>query len=150
MKILAILNNLNSNKTNRKADMTSFGGKNNKFNPSFDGKSISYHSENTRYYGSDGVMNVVIDDYHHVKSYDRRFDARSSVYYYLGLHSGAADAIQRHPDLPKNHKIESCYSYNDANQKPARLYIADPGEKITNSIREDHAIVVHNYDRKRY
>ncbi len=149
MKILAILNNLN--KTNRRADLTSFGGNNNKFNPSFDGRTLEYHSENTRYYGSDGRMNVVIDDYHHARSEEFSYGLMGgSISYYNALHYGAESALRNHPDLPKKHKIEKCYSYFDANTKPARLYIADPGERITDSIREDHAIVVHNYDRKRY
>lgn len=150
MKILAILNSLNQNKVNRKADMTSFGGNNNKFNPSFDGRSFSYHSENTVYYGSNGKMDVVIDDYHRTRAYDCHYDLRGSHYYYQALHYGAEKAIKNHPDLPKNHRVETCYSYNNPQAKPNRIYIADPGERITDSIREDHAIVVHNFDRKRY
>ena len=144
MKILAILNNLNQAKANRRTDMTSFGGNNNKFNPSFDGRSIGFHIENTVYYGSNGKMDLVIDDYHQVTKRDCYFSCPGQHRY---EYYAAESAIKDHPDCPKNYKIESTYQYK---AKPHRIYITDPGERITDIIREDHAIIVHNLDRRRY
>jgi len=148
MKISALLNGFNYKKVaNIKTDVTSFGGNNCKSKPSFDGRSVGYHSEGSDYYGSEGSMKVVIDDYHHVKSDNHRYSLMLSEYYYLALHSGAEEALRNHPDLPKKYKIESCYSFNNP-RKPERIYFADPGERITEDIRDSHAIVVHNFDKK--
>lgn len=146
MKILAILNSFNQTKTNRKTDMTSFGGNNNKFNPSFDGRSVGYHIENVKTYGTSGTMDVVIDDYHQVKAQNCSWSYTPTNY---AQFYGAESAVKKHPDLPKNYRIETrtYYSYRENTN---RIYFGDPGEKITDDIKENHDVVVHNFDRKRY